>query len=91
MATETPNTPAELLELQKKEKLTPEALVEGFCELSYEEGDNFIFQLLQGQLGYHKFLLEKSKKGDKNLPDTEALIQDVLRLELCVKLYQQVQ
>ena len=91
MATETPNTPQELLNLNKKEEVTPETLLDNFLEMSYEEQDNFIYKLLCGQLKFHKFLLQKSKEGDKSLPNTERLIVDVLKLEQCVELYGQVE
>ena len=91
MATETPNTPQELLNLNQKEEVTPETLMEKFLELSYEEQDNFLFHLLQGSLKFHQFLLEKSRKGDKNLPNTDRLLVDCVKLEQCVELYRQVQ
>ena len=91
MTTSTPNTPQELLELNSKEEVTPETLLEGYLEMSYEEQDNFLYHLLQGSLKFHQFLLEQSKKGDKKLPDTQRLIEDVLRLEMCVSLYGEVQ
>ena len=91
MATETPNTPQELLNLNQKEEVTPEALLEAFLELSYEDQDNFIYKLLKGQLKFHEFLLGKSREGDKSLPDTERLIVDCVKLAQCVELYGQVQ
>ena len=87
--TTVPNTPNELI-LQNT-KLTPEQLGEKFAQLTYEEQDNFIFHLLQVQRNFHQFLLEKSKKGDKNLPNTEQLVIDVTKLELICKLYEEIE
>ena len=88
---ETPNTPKELLERQEPKKLTPQELMESFLELTYEEQDNFIFQLLKGTLGFHKFLLSKSEEGDKKLPNTLQLMRDVTKLEVISSLYQEVE
>ena len=89
--TTTPNTPQELMNLQKKEPLTPAKLLEAFLELTYEEQDNFIYKLLKGQHKFHQFLLQKSLEGDKSLPNTEQLYKDVTRLELCCELYLEVE
>ena len=90
--TNTPNTPKELLERNKEpKKLTPQELMESFLELSYEEQDNLIFQLLKGTLGFHKFLLQKSEEGDKKLPNTLQLMRDVTKLEVICELYQEVE
>ena len=91
MTTSVPNTPQELMDLNSKEPVTPESVLDNFLELSYEEQDNFIYKLLCGSLKFHKFLLQKSKEGDKNLPNTQKLIEDCLRLEMCVTLYSEVQ
>ena len=89
--TTTPSTPQELLELNTKEPPTPESLYEQWCEMSYEDEDNFIYHLLQSQLKFHKFLLGKSMEGDKSLPDTNRLVQDVTKLEIICNLYQEIQ
>ena len=92
MNLENVNTPSDLLEENKEPKnLTKEELFTHFLELSYEEQDNFIFQLLTGTLGFHKFLLDKSEKGDKKLPDTAQLVRDVTKLELICSLYSEVE
>ena len=91
----TPNSPQELLNLQEQEVpekvVTPDTLLEDYLEMSYDDQDNFIFHLLQGQLKFHKYLLRKSQNGDENLPDTERLEKDVQRLQICVDLYELVQ
>ena len=99
MTTSVPNTPQELLNMNlntnqedpETTPVTPESLLEDYLELSYDDQDNFIFHLLQGQLKFHLFLLEKSKNGDPNLPNTESLEKDVRRLQICCDLYQLVQ
>ena len=65
MTTSVPNSPQELLRLNTE--LTPEELFDKWCELSYTDQDNFIFKLLICQLKFHKFLLDKSQKGDSDL------------------------
>ncbi len=60
-------------------------------DFSYEEQDNFIYHLLQTHLKFHKFLLQKSKEGDKSLPNTEQLVIDVTKLELICSLYSEVE
>ena len=97
MTTSNPSTPdsvQELLNLQEEvpEKVvTPETLLEDYLEMSYDEQDDFIYHLLQGQLKFHQFLLQKSQDGDPKLPDTERLEKDVQRLQICVDLYSMVQ
>ena len=51
MTTSVPNSPQELLKLNTE--LTPEELFDKWCELPYEDQDNFIFKLL-----VFKFFLE---------------------------------
>ena len=89
MTTSVPDTPQELLDLN--ETPTPEQVSEKFAKLTYEEQDNLIMNFLVTQLNFHKFLLDKSIKGDKKLPDTEQLYKDVARLEVICNLYQEVQ
>ena len=98
MTTSNPNTPdsvQELLNIQQEDVpekvVTPETLLDDYLEMSYDDQDNFIYHILQGQLKFHKFLLKKSQDGDKNLPDTERLEKDVQRLQICVDLYSLVQ
>ena len=90
--TTTPQTPQELLELNNQpETPTIDSVKEMFWELSYEDQDNLIYHLLQFQVKYHKFLLKKSIDGDKNLPNTSRLYQDVTKLEIISDLYQEIQ
>jgi len=89
MTTSVPETVSELLTINKP--LTPEQLSEKFAQLTYEEQDNLIMNFLVTQLNFHKFLLDKSLKGDKKLPDTQQLYTDVARLEVICNLYQEVQ
>jgi len=94
MTPSTPDSVQELLNLQgevPEKVVTPESLLEDYLEMTYDEQDNFIFHLLQGQMKFHKFLLKKSQDGDKNLPDTERLEKDVQRLQVIVDLYEMVQ
>ena len=89
MTTSVPNSPQELLNLNTE--LTPEELFDKWCELPYEDQDNFIFKLLVCQLKFHKFLLDKSQKGDSDLPDTQQLMRDVTKLEVIIRLYEEVE
>ena len=90
MTTSTPNTPNELVELNQKEEWTVEK-VENIIqdELDYNQEDNLIYHLLQRQLNFHKFLLEKSLKGDYKLNSLD-LTQQITKLELICDLYKQV-
>ena len=91
MSTTTPDTIQQLLEMNQKEEMTPEKVLENFLELNYDEQDNFLFHLLQGSLKFHQFLLKKSQDGDEGLPDTDRLLIDCVKLEQIVELYSQVQ
>ena len=82
-----PRTPG----VNQKREITPETLLEDYLEMTYEEQDNFIFTLLKGSLKFHKFLLEKSRNGDKNLPNTDRLLVDCVKLSQICELYQQIQ
>ena len=89
--TTTPQTPQELLELNTKREVTIDTLKEDFWELSYDDQDNFIYHLLQFQLNFHISLLKKSMDGDKKLPNTNRLVQDVTKLQIICDLYQDIQ
>ena len=89
--TTTPSTPQELLDMNSKEPPTPQTLFTQWCEMDYEDQDNFIYQLLQSSLKFHEFLLDKSIKGDKSLPNTNRLVMDVTKLEIICNLYQEIQ
>ena len=89
--TTTPSTPQELLDMNSQEPTTPESLFDQWVEMDYQDQDNFIYQLLQSSLKFHEFLLDKSMKGDKSLPNTNRLVMDVTKLELICQLYQEVQ
>ena len=89
--TTTPSTPQELLELNTKEPPTIDSIKDLITELSYEDQDNLIYHLLQFQHRYHQFLLDKSLKGDKNLPNTGRLYQDTTKLGIICDLYQEIQ
>ena len=91
MTTSTPNTPNELVELNQKEEWTPEKIRDIIVdELDYTDEDNLIYHLLQRQLDFHQFLLEKSlKEKDTNLNPLK-LVQQITKLEMICDLYKEV-
>ena len=89
MSTSVPETVQELL--SQNHKFTLEELMDKLTDFSYEEQDNFIYHLLQKQLKFHKFLLQKSIEGDKKLPNTNQLVVDTTKLEVICSLYSEIE
>ena len=90
LTTSTPNTPNELVELNQQEDWTPEKVRDIITdELTYEQEDNLIYHLLQRQLNFHQFLLEKSLKGESKGNPIE-LVKSITRLETICDLYKEV-
>ena len=90
MTTSTPNTPNELVEMNQQEEWTIQKIRDLIVdELDYTQEDNLIYHLLQRQLHFHQFLLEKSLKGESKGNPIE-LVKSITRLETICDLYKEV-
>jgi hypothetical protein len=58
-------------------------------KLVYDDKDNLIFHLIQSQIKFHLFLLEKSREEGSDL-NSDLLIHDLTKLKIIKDLYESI-
>ena len=90
ISTSTPNSPSELFLQNSIEthQFSLEEIEKIISKLSYDDKDNLIFHLLQSQLKFFIFLLEKSKEDNSINP--LSLSSDITKLKIIKDLYETI-
>ena len=75
MTIETPNTVSELL-TKNQEPLSPETIWEEYKKLSMEDQEKFIWNCVNLQADFHKFVVNKMVEDKDSITESGGWVQD---------------